>query len=99
MLGWGPTHRLTLVDDLGRFRQCLQGLRTGHHLSVTISRILLINWSTSKPSARAWKLSTRRWRKTGTATARTSAKSTWKRPARMARALAPRIRYCDARGL
>ena len=49
----------------------------------------MISWLTPTPSARAWKLSTRRWRKTGTATARTSAKSTWKRPARMAPRLGP----------
>src|SRR5262249_42763389 len=55
--------------------------------------------SASIPSARAWKFKTKRWRSPGTATACTSAKSTWNWPRSPARALAPRIKYCAARGL
>src|SRR4051812_43234785 len=50
------------------------------------------------PSASAWKLSTTRWLKTGSAIAATSSMSGIARPSIAARALAPRIRYCDARG-
>src|SRR5438105_15578613 len=69
------------------------GVEASAHFSGTtfIRRLIIV--STSTPSARAWKLSTNLCRSTGTATARTSAKSTWKLPRKMARALAPRIKY------
>ena len=69
------------------------------HFSGTALSSRCTSASASSPSARAWKLSTSRCRSTGTATARTSAKSTWNCPRRSARPLAPRIRYCAARGL
>src|SRR3954470_17909515 len=50
------------------------------------------------PSASAWKLTTTRWLRTGTAIAFTSSRSGTARPSIAARALAPRIKYCDARG-
>ncbi len=50
------------------------------------------------PSASALKLVTMRCRSTGGATARTSSMPGAKRPASTARALAPRTRYCAARG-
>ena len=50
------------------------------------------------PSASAWKLTTTRWPSTGIAIESTSSMSGTLRPSIAARALAPRIRYCDARG-
>src|ERR1700712_5709480 len=56
------------------------------------------NFSGDMPSASAWKLTTTRWLNTGTAIAFTSSKSGTERPSIAARAFAPRMRYCDARG-
>src|SRR6266704_2902714 len=50
------------------------------------------------PSASAVKLVTTRCRSTDGATARTSSMPGANRPCRTARVLAPRTRYCDARG-
>src|SRR5678816_2309754 len=50
------------------------------------------------PSASAWKFTTTRWLSTGTAIALTSSRSGTARPSIAARALAPRMRYCEARG-
>src|SRR5262249_14133560 len=52
----------------------------------------------STPSASAWKLVSTRWRRTGSASAPTSSTETAGRPESAARAFAPRIRACDARG-
>src|SRR5437667_9152670 len=77
-----------------RINQFASGrMEASAHFSGTtfIKRLMIV--STSTPSARAWKLRTSLCRSTGTATARTSAKSTWKLPRTIARALAPRIKY------
>ena len=47
----------------------------------------------------AWKLSSTRWRSTGSASARTSSNVTWVRPCSSARALAPSTSACAARTL
>src|SRR5262249_21967514 len=85
-------------EELGIDQFAGRGVEAFDHFSGTtfMSRLTIVSAST--PSARAWKLRTMRWRMTGTATARTSAKSTWKWPRMMARALAPRIRYWAAMG-
>ena len=52
------------------------GFRSPGYFAGTISINLRIRPSASMPSDRAWKFKTRRWRSTGKATDRTSAKST-----------------------
>src|SRR5262249_11212359 len=84
-------------EQPGVHQVALGTVEAASHGSATTLRRRCTNASASTPSARAWKFSTSRCRITGTATARTSAKSTWKCPRRRARALAPRIRYWAAR--
>src|ERR1017187_3278125 len=59
--------------------------------SVTTSSLL-------RSAASAAKLVITRWRSTDVATARPSSRPAWGLPSIAARALAPRTRYCDARG-
>ena len=54
--------------------------------------------SASMPSASAWKFTSTRWRRTGSATARMSSKSTTVRPSSSARALPPSSSAWPARG-
>src|SRR3954470_19268300 len=56
------------------------------------------SFSGDMPSASAWKFTTTRWLNTGTAIAFTSSRSGTARPSIAARALAPSMRYWDARG-
>src|SRR5258705_7424039 len=56
------------------------------------------NYAAVTPSASAWKLSTTRCASTGSAMAATSSRSGIPRPPIAARAVAPGMRYCDARG-
>ena len=55
-------------------------------------------WSEVTPSLSAAKFTTMRWRSTGLASARMSSRATCGRPWTRARAFAPRIRNCVARG-
>src|SRR5690554_3803670 len=85
-------HGAQLVED--GWVQKFGAQRLGHGSS----RSLAIISSVVRPWASASKLTRRRWRRIGAASARISSLLTVKRPSKIARALPPRIRYCPARG-